>query len=84
MSLLFSLQVYRLIARYSSILDGRMAFETVKGSTITCAFGTKAQIEEWTPMSLPQLPDIEKIVADMESNKFGINKKFFSIRKSPA
>lgn len=61
-----------------------MVFEIVKGSAITCAFGTKAQIEDWTPMLLPQLPGIEEIVADMESSKFGINKKFFSIGKRAA
>ena len=54
-----------------------MVFEIIKGTAVTCAFGTEAQVKEWKPMLLPRSRDIEEVVASMEGEKFGVNKEFF-------
>jgi hypothetical protein len=64
-------------------LDGRTAFETLKGTAITFAFGTEAKVKNWRPMRLPKSQDIEQVVANMKSKSFGMNVAYVEEERTP-
>ncbi|KAI1358025.1 hypothetical protein F5Y08DRAFT_333444 [Xylaria arbuscula] len=57
-----------------AILDARTAFEVVKGTATTFAFGKVDIVKTWSPMKLPK--SLESVVAGMESTGLGMNAAF--------
>ena len=70
---------WHLLADYCrTILDVRLGFTVTKGFAITFVFAVQELVDGWDKMQLPHSPELEKLVADInsKSKKIGTNFKF--------
>lgn len=58
------------------IADTRLAFRIVKGLAIMFVFATREELLGWAKMVLPKNRGLEKMVAEMDTSKIGVNFAF--------
>lgn len=58
------------------ITDTRLAFRILKGLAIMFVFATREELSGWAKMVLPKDRGLEKMVAEMDASRIGVNFAF--------